>query len=77
MTEVLVLDEVVGVGDAAFLTKAQQRLETMIASSHIVVIASHSAEIIRKICNKVVWLDAGKVRFCGGVDEGLALYGEF
>ena len=48
MPEILVLDEVVGTGDAVFMERAQQRLNAVIASSHIVVLASHSVEVIKK-----------------------------
>lgn len=74
MPEILVLDEVVGVGDAAFMVKAQKRFDDMVAASHIVVLASHDMEIIKKVCNKVIWLDAGKLRFFGAIDEGLTQY---
>lgn len=74
MPEILVLDEVVGVGDAAFMAKAQERFHSMIQASHIVVIASHDFKIIEKICNKVVWLDAGRLIFAGGVKEGVERY---
>lgn len=74
MPEILVLDEVVGAGDAAFMAKAQQRFDAMIEASHIVILASHSIEVIKKICNKVIWLDAGKVKFIGDVDEGMKRY---
>lgn len=74
LPEILVLDEVVGTGDANFLAKAQKRFDDMIATSHIVILASHSVEIIRKVCNKVLLLDAGKVKFYGDVDEGLRVY---
>jgi ABC-type polysaccharide/polyol phosphate transport system ATPase subunit len=74
LPEVLVLDEVVGTGDAAFKEKAKMRFDAMVKASHIVVLASHDVELIEKFCNKVLWLDGGKVRFFGGAGEGLSLY---
>lgn len=72
--EILVLDEVVGAGDATFIQKAKQRMQELIDQSSIVILASHSNEIINKICNKILLMEGGKVRFFGDVAEGLALY---
>lgn len=72
--EILILDEVVGTGDATFLEKAKERMRELITQASIVVLASHSNEIIESLCNKVLLLDAGKVKFFGGVKEGLELY---
>lgn len=75
--EILILDEIVGVGDSAFIEKAQKRFDEMINTSHIVVLASHDVNIIKKFCTKVVWLDAGKLMFIGDVDEGIAHYHDY
>lgn len=74
LPEILVLDEIVGVGDAAFMEKAQLRFHEMIESSHIVVMATHDFELIEKFCNKVLWLKEGKVIFLGSVAEGIKMY---
>ena len=74
LPEILVLDEVVGAGDAAFMTKAKSRLNTMIGESHIVVLASHNLQLIEHFCNKVLWLDAGRVAYFGELVEGLQFY---
>lgn len=72
--EILILDEVVGAGDAAFLDKAMKRMSTLIDNASIVVLATHSIDIMEKLCNKVILMDAGKVKYYGAVAEGLALY---
>lgn len=59
--DILVVDEVVGVGDAQFLDKAKNRLNNLIESSNILVLASHSDDIIKKFCNKILWLDHGVI----------------
>lgn len=74
-SEVLVLDEIVGTGDAAFMQKAQQRFDDLIKRSEIVLLASHSNDMLRKFCNKILWLKAGQIAYFGAVEEGLALYG--
>ena len=73
--EILILDEVVGVGDAAFMKKAQDRLEALVKRAEIVVFAMHSDSAIRRFCNKALWMEAGKVKLLGGVEECLEAYG--
>jgi ABC-type polysaccharide/polyol phosphate transport system ATPase subunit len=65
--EILLLDETVGVGDAAFFEKAFNRLQNIIHRSQILFLASHADDILRKVCNKAIWLDHGN----------LVQYGEF
>ena len=72
--EILILDEVVGVGDVQFIHKAQERLKAIINTSKIVIVASHDEEIIKTICNKVIYMEAGNILFYGPVEEGMALY---
>jgi ABC-type polysaccharide/polyol phosphate transport system ATPase subunit len=74
--DILLLDEVLGVGDAGFQEKANQRLQELHARSEIVVLAIHSEETIRSSCNKVLWMDSGKARMLGPVDEVLHAYGQ-
>lgn len=69
--DILIMDEVIGVGDAKFITKASQRLDNLIENSNIVVLASHSEEIVRKICNKVIVLECGRVREMGNITDVL------
>jgi ABC-type polysaccharide/polyol phosphate transport system ATPase subunit len=73
-SEILLLDEIVGVGDAMFIEKARARLGGMIQSSDIVVLASHDLSIIEKTCTQILWLDKGKIQFYGNAEEGLAQY---
>ena len=72
--EILILDEVVNVGDADFIKKAEKRFAELIDQAKIVILASHDANIIRKNFNKVIWLDAGWLRFFGACEDGLAQY---
>lgn len=71
--EILVLDEIVGVGDKSFMEKAKQRIKELINQSSIVVLATHSTDIIENLCNKVLLLESGKVKYFGAVAEGLKL----
>jgi len=72
--EILVLDEVFGVGDASFLKRAKARMREMIHSSNIVVFTSHNLDLIEEICTHVLWLEAGSARFFGETAEGLKQY---
>jgi ABC-type polysaccharide/polyol phosphate transport system ATPase subunit len=59
--EILLLDEGIGAGDAAFLEKANKRLDEFIGSTGILVLASHSEQLVRRFCNKSVSLERGRV----------------
>jgi ABC-2 type transport system ATP-binding protein/lipopolysaccharide transport system ATP-binding protein len=72
--EILLLDEVLGVGDARFQEKARERLEGLHRRAEIVVIALHSNEAIRKACNKAIWLDRGKLMALGSTADVTAAY---
>jgi ABC-type polysaccharide/polyol phosphate transport system ATPase subunit len=72
--EILLLDEVMGVGDAAFMHKAEQRLADLHGRSEIVVLAMHSNTEIRRVCNKALWMERGRVRAFGPVEEVVSGY---
>ncbi len=72
--DILLLDEVLGVGDASFQEKATRRLEELHKRAEIVVLAIHSSDTIRKTCNKVLWMERGKARMFGSVDDVVDTY---
>jgi len=72
--EILLLDEVVGVGDLAFFEKAFRRLQGIIRRSQILFLASHIDDILRKVCNKAIWLDHGKLVQYGEFEKVIAAY---
>lgn len=72
--EILLLDEVMGVGDASFMHKAQARLADLHRRSEIVVLAMHSNAEIRRTCNKVLWMDNGSVRMFGPTEDVVSAY---
>lgn len=73
-SEILVMDEWIGAGDALFREKVVARMNSFVESAHIMVIASHSAQLLRRVANKAIWLEAGRVREAGPVDELIARY---
>jgi lipopolysaccharide transport system ATP-binding protein len=72
--QILLMDEWILAGDAAFMEKAKHRLETMVRGAEILVLSSHSADIIMQWCNRVIWMDRGKIRADGTPDEVLSAY---
>jgi ABC-2 type transport system ATP-binding protein/lipopolysaccharide transport system ATP-binding protein len=72
--EILLLDEVIGVGDAKFTQKAEARIKQIIDKANILVLASHSNKTIRDVCNKAILLCHGKIVAFGGVEEVMAQY---
>jgi ABC-2 type transport system ATP-binding protein/lipopolysaccharide transport system ATP-binding protein len=72
--EILLLDEGIGAGDAAFLAKADKRLAEFTARAGIIVVASHSPGLIRRMCDKVVLLEHGRIALVGDTDAVLNDY---
>lgn len=60
--EILILDEVITAGDTQFMEKAKQRMDQLINKAHIVVMASHANNVIESLCNKVITLEAGRIK---------------
>lgn len=63
--DILLMDEWLSVGDLAFQKKAEERLNGLIDRSNVLVIASHSKQLIEKCCTRAIWLEHGKIRMDG------------
>ena len=74
--DLLLIDEVLGVGDASFRKKSEERVKEMIAESGTVVIVSHSLGMLMKICDKIAWIDHGCIKNVGNPEEILKQYGQ-
>jgi ABC-type polysaccharide/polyol phosphate transport system ATPase subunit len=72
--EILLMDEWVLAGDGRFMEKARRRIEAFTENADILVLASHSLEILRQWCDRILWLDGGKIKMDGPTEEVLALY---
>lgn len=72
--EILLLDEGLGAGDAAFLEKARRRLDDFVASAGIMVLASHNEHLIRQMCKTAVLLAHGRVVMTGPPDAVFERY---
>lgn len=67
--DVLLLDEWIGAGDAEFHSRAADRMNEILEQSRVLVLATHNISLIRRVCNKVLVLNAGRQEFYGTVDE--------
>lgn len=72
--EILLVDEVLAVGDYAFQQKCLGKMEEVATSGRTVVLVSHNLEVIQNLCTRTVWLDKGKVAFQGKTSEAIAAY---
>lgn len=72
--EILLMDEWLSVGDEGFKHKAEARMKEVVQSTNILVIASHSRDLILHTCNRVIWLEHGKLRLDGDPDTIAAAY---
>lgn len=59
--DILILDELFAGGDADFILKAQERMKSMIEDSNIMVFVSHQMELLLELCNRVIWVDHGRI----------------
>ena len=67
--EILIVDEVLAVGDERFQEKSKKRMMELMSGGTTVLFVSHNIDQIREMCNRVVWLDHGQVRMIGAADE--------
>lgn len=67
--DILIVDEVLSVGDFHFQEKCEKRIKEMIKNGTTIIIVSHDAYLIKKLCNKVLWLESGYVKQIGNVAE--------
>ncbi|MHC4789338.1 MAG: ABC transporter ATP-binding protein [Planctomycetota bacterium] len=75
--DILILDEVLSVGDAAFRRKSEQRMNELMEHARGIVLVSHASSTIRQLCNRAIWLHEGQVRADGTVEEAVGLYEEW
>ncbi len=72
--QILLMDEWFLAGDASFMEKARRRLEELVRGADILVLSTHSLDIVRTWCTRVIWLEQGVIRADGPADEVLAQY---
>jgi len=72
--EILLVDELLGVGDVSFREKSRDRLLELTEASRCVIVASHSAPFLKSLCNRMLWLDQGRLVAQGPAEDVLDAY---
>ena len=72
--EVLIVDEILAVGDAAFQEKSKERMLQLMGGGTTVLFVSHHIDQIREMCSRVVWLEHGRLKMIGEADELCNVY---
>lgn len=72
--EILLMDEWLSVGDESFKDKAETRLGNIISATKILILASHSYELMARVCTRILWLEHGTVKMDGEPEDVLPLY---
>lgn len=75
--QILLVDEILSVGDPPFQVKSEQKMLNMIQNGATVVFVSHSLNEVERICTKLLWIDHGEMKMQGPVDEVLGAYREY
>ncbi len=74
-TDILLIDEILSVGDLAFKQKSFNKMKELIENEEkTVIIVSHSIELLKELCNKMLWIDNGVKKMYGNTDEVLDKY---
>lgn len=74
--DILILDEVLSVGDESFKNKCKARMDQFWHDNATVLVVSHDLDFIRQSCEQVIWLDKGRLRFVGTAHESIEHYME-
>ena len=72
--DILLIDEVLGVGDASFREKSKRRVRELIDGSGSVIIVSHSLNLMQQLCDRILLMDGGNLAFIGAPEKALAMY---
>ena len=72
--EILIIDEVLAVGDAAFQRKCLGKMNDMSVSGRTVLFVSHNMQAVRQLCQKAIWLENGRVRYSGQTEDVIRAY---
>lgn len=72
--EILLIDECLGAGDAGFHAKAARRMDALLDRARILVLVSHDLNTVRRCCNRVIWMDGGRIIEDGRPERVIAAY---
>ncbi len=74
LSDIILIDEIIGVGDRRFLDKASKRIRENIVSSKILLLASHAEFVLKDFCNKGIVFNKGKIEYFGEINEAIDFY---
>ena len=74
--EILLVDEVLAVGDAAFQEKSFEQIRAFRRSGKTLLCVAHASALVAQLCNRAIWLDRGEIMMCGSFDEVSSAYAE-
>ena len=74
--DILIVDEILAVGDFLFQEKCEKRINDLMAGGATVIIVSHSIDQIKRLCDRVVWIEKGKIKMLGKTEEVCDLYSQ-
>lgn len=72
--DILIADEVLSTGDAAFQNKCEKRMQSLLNGGTTLLFVSHSQKAVQRVCKKVLWLENGSIRMTGDTAEVLPVY---
>jgi ABC-type polysaccharide/polyol phosphate transport system ATPase subunit len=72
--DIIVIDEILAVGDTAFKRKSQERIQSMIGKGATVVLVSHALPTVRRLSSRVMWIEKGHIKMLGDPEEVIAAY---
>jgi len=75
--EILIIDEILGAGDAYFVGKSSERMRQLVGTGASILLVSHSMEQITLMCDKAIWLDRGRIVKAGSSLDVVAAYGQY
>ena len=74
--DILIVDEILAVGDFLFRKKCTERMNKMLSGGTTLLYVSHNMDSVKELCDHALWLDKGKVKMMGGADEVCGEYGK-
>ena len=73
-SDILLIDEILSVGDSDFQAKSKTRINSLISNGTTVVFVSHDLVLVQEICTRVIWLDHGQIKSIGKPAEVISAY---
>ena len=74
--QILVMDEWIGTTDISFTEHKESKFNKLISTADIFILATHNRDLVRRMCNKIMLVDQGKLKYFGNVTEGYRQFNE-